>query len=476
MTKKYIRIIEKFIDQDDELKNNNVLIMKIDRFKRSSDIAVIQEIIAYLRNNKESDSTLEMATELETLMKADTVQPGILSEPVTSSQPVNPAEATLPDEKVPEPATSSLEMATELETPMKPNYAYPPGWPFPTSTQPVKPAEATVSDEKKVPEEKLNPIDNEAEAVTAPERAPGEIFEIPVADAGNVKVHELAAAFDALNGDEYEQFKSNVKLSGQKVPVIVSHGVLLDGRNRLRACKELNMPTKAVEWDGSGGPAELILSLNLYRRHLTASKRAALAVELLPELEKEAAARRGFRTDLREELPASCTGKATDVAGEKVGVSGNYVAQAKKIKEKSPEIFQEVLKGKLSIAKARERIKQLEEPSSPPEPKQLSVSEVIAKLVKLMPNEFNDDISSQSEAKQLALSEIIVKIVGLLPEKFDADIKAIAAKANQFAQQAILGCFPPKEQVVEAGEAEIVENAEEDDGSIKSEEENASRP
>jgi hypothetical protein len=41
-------------------------------------------------------------------------------------------------------------------------------------------------------------------------------------------------------------------------------------------------------WKSKGSELEFFLSLNLHRRHLSASQRAALTVELLPRFEAEA--------------------------------------------------------------------------------------------------------------------------------------------------------------------------------------------
>ena len=68
--------------------------------------------------------------------------------------------------------------------------------------------------------------------------------------------------------------------------------------------------------------------------------RAALAVDLLPELEAEAKERQGVRTDLDivEKIPPSDQGKARDQAAETMKTNGKYVSDAKRIKNDSPAL------------------------------------------------------------------------------------------------------------------------------------------
>ncbi len=209
-----------------------------------------------------------------------------------------------------------------------------------------------------------------------------------------IEIHPLAASFPDMEGVEFEQLKSSMK-KGQQNPVIMHGNVLLDGRNRLNACRALGISVKAIQWNGSGTPEELIIALNLHRRHLTASQRAALAVKLLPALELEAAERRGARTDIREKIPLC--GKAVDLAGTQVGVSGKTVAKARKIAEASEETYQELLSGKLTLAQAAKEIKAADAPESQPESKRLTALDVIEKLVRIAPDDLTRDILAIAE-------------------------------------------------------------------------------
>jgi len=71
---------------------------------------------------------------------------------------------------------------------------------------------------------------------------------------------------------------------------------VLDGRNRLEACRLVGVEPKFEYLNGEiESPTLYVVSRNLHRRHLTSSQRAAIAAEMLPLLQKEAQSRKDQR-------------------------------------------------------------------------------------------------------------------------------------------------------------------------------------
>jgi hypothetical protein len=169
-------------------------------------------------------------------------------------------------------------------------------------------------------------------------------------------IHPAAELFPLMDKAELRELSADIKAHGLIHPIVQHEGQILDGRNRLVACLMADIAAEFIEWEPNGSPTEWVLSVNLKRRQLTASQRAAVATESLPLLEAEAKARQGARNDIVEIVPPSVQGKARDKAAAAVNVNPRYVSDAKAIKEASPETFQKVLAGEVSIPQAKKQI------------------------------------------------------------------------------------------------------------------------
>lgn len=94
------------------------------------------------------------------------------------------------------------------------------------------------------------------------------------------EVHPAANLFPLMTEDEYEGLKQDIAENGQREDIVVWCGKLIDGRNRLRACEELQRQPSIAELDEDQDPWKYVISHNLHRRHLTTSQRAMVASKL----------------------------------------------------------------------------------------------------------------------------------------------------------------------------------------------------
>ena len=89
--------------------------------------------------------------------------------------------------------------------------------------------------------------------------------------------HPLSAAFPPMDDADFMRLKDNIDDDGQRDPIVVFGGMVLDGWHRYRACLMIGFEPKIVPFEGDD-PAAFVISRNLHRRHLTGSQRAAAVV------------------------------------------------------------------------------------------------------------------------------------------------------------------------------------------------------
>lgn len=179
--------------------------------------------------------------------------------------------------------------------------------------------------------------------------------------------HPAAKLFPLVTPPELENLAEDIKSNGLLNPIIIHENLILDGRNRYLACKKAGVEPVFQKWNGQGSPTQWVLSINLHRRHLSASQRAAIATEALPMFEAEAKERQIKLAQIREAQkrnepdvekipPLVNEGKARDKAAAATGANPRYVSEAKRIKAESPEVFEQVLSGDVTIAQAKKKL------------------------------------------------------------------------------------------------------------------------
>ena len=91
--------------------------------------------------------------------------------------------------------------------------------------------------------------------------------------------HPLAGIFPMIEGDAYSQLMADVMKHGVREPVWLHEGKIIDGRNRYRAAQAMGKTFETRAYEGNDAVG-FVVSLNLHRRHLSESQRAAVAAKL----------------------------------------------------------------------------------------------------------------------------------------------------------------------------------------------------
>src|SRR5579862_6696264 len=123
-----------------------------------------------------------------------------------------------------------------------------------------------------------------------------------VPNAADLPVHPFAQKFPSLPDDELKELADDICANGLREPVVTWSGQIIDGRNRLAACKLADVPPEVRQFEGTEAEAiGYIVSANLHRRHLTPRERADLVVEaeeLMTVLQAEAKQSQGRRASV----------------------------------------------------------------------------------------------------------------------------------------------------------------------------------
>lgn len=176
---------------------------------------------------------------------------------------------------------------------------------------------------------------------------------------GEYEVHPAADLFPMLPKHELDELAFDIKKHGLLHPIVLIDGAVLDGRNRLVACKQAHVKPTFEDFDGHGSPTEYALSVNLKRRDLTAGQKAAIAAKAEPLFVDEARARmeKGRPKEPTERIPEVNKGEAREKAAAAVGVNPHYVTDVKRIKIEAPELYEQIAAGTITVPAAKAQLK-----------------------------------------------------------------------------------------------------------------------
>src|SRR5690349_14382356 len=90
-------------------------------------------------------------------------------------------------------------------------------------------------------------------------------------------VHPVAAVFPLMEGSDFHDLIEVVRAHGLREPIwLTPDGLILDGRNRWRACQVANVEPHYRTYEGDD-LIEFVVSMNLKRRRLDEGQRSWVA-------------------------------------------------------------------------------------------------------------------------------------------------------------------------------------------------------
>jgi len=192
------------------------------------------------------------------------------------------------------------------------------------------------------------------------------------------KFHEAANAFPMMSDAELHELAEDIKAHGQRVPITIFDGKILDGRNRYKACELASVKPNVVEYTDTQDPYMWVWSLNGERRHLSSQEQKATIWSKLYSMSESAMAKRAeiktaadkARSEATKLRPRNENGTMTTSGGtdctttgrthqsraweaDQAGVNKGAMARAKSLHNKSPELSDKVAAGEITYAEAK---------------------------------------------------------------------------------------------------------------------------
>lgn len=181
---------------------------------------------------------------------------------------------------------------------------------------------------------------------------------------------------------EYDDLVNSIRKQGVRQPIhILSDKTVLDGRHRVRACKEIGVKEiQALSHELTEDEAiRFVTDTAVERRNLTSAQKIDIVLrseDLIANLKSEARERAtgSFKGNQHKKVVSGSkepnSKRVNEDIGEMTGTSKATVTRMKRVKRESPELYDDILTGEKSIRGAYNEL-----PSVPkPKPKQESKS------------------------------------------------------------------------------------------------------
>ncbi len=228
--------------------------------------------------------------------------------------------------------------------------------------------------------------------------------------------HPVADLLPMMTATEQAALEADIRINGQREDIVLLNGRILDGRNRYLILKRLGLPIRTVPADPKAAkdPVAYVYSKALHR-DMTDSQKACAAVvfaDMVANMpDTEYTSMRRMVVEQREQRSHIDRHVTRDIAGHLFGVSGRYVAYARKLRSEAPDLFEQCRAGR-PVSSARSELRRRTNPAPDPtiQAKALAaiesaVKSIVVRLRAITPR--NDEMEDVTDGHILALQELV---------------------------------------------------------------------
>lgn len=200
---------------------------------------------------------------------------------------------------------------------------------------------------------------------------------------------EFSRMVPEMSGIEYNEFLKSIEKDGIRQPIhILLDKTILDGRHRVRACKELgiNEVQALVHSLDEDEAIAFVRDTAIERRNITVEQRVDIILkseELIKELEEKATNNQGKRNDLTSGPKEPNVKNTNQTIADMAGTSDTTVKRMKRVKREAPKLYEGIVTGKETVRGAHDKLPSIKknEPENPiHDTKQLTEEEVKSKI------------------------------------------------------------------------------------------------
>lgn len=161
----------------------------------------------------------------------------------------------------------------------------------------------------------------------------------------NFKLHPLCSMFPPISDEELSLLAESIRANGLREPVVMIGDLVLDGQNRIAACKLAGVDPHYREFNGSD-PLAFVLDVNLHRRHLNTAQKAQIASRLATLTH---GGDRKSQSAQQNQIIGQLFDLTIEEAAKRCDTSTDAVVKYRRVESSDPDLAERAVRGHVTL-------------------------------------------------------------------------------------------------------------------------------